>query len=322
MLNLKTCRVLVTPTSYAMNDPSLRSDLENTVGEVIYNPTDHPLTAFELTPLVKGIDGMIAGLDEITADVIEQADRLKIIARYGVGLDRVDLAAAKRRGIIVTNTPGANAVSVAELSIGLMLALGRNIITANKLTKAGSWPRLKGQSLTEKTVGLLGLGAIGRQVAAMLRGFGCRIIGYDPAVSKEQAALLGVEWVERDEVIRQADFLSLHLPATSATENMFNRNTLQMMKPGAYLINTARSELIEDGALIECLQSEHLAGVALDTFRHEPPGVDYPLLQFEQVIATPHMGAHTDDATNAMGRMALNDCLAVLRGETPKYRIV
>lgn len=322
MTHLRDCRVLVTSTSYGMNDPSLRSELESLVGEVIYNPSEHPLTTAELAPLVKGIDGMIAGLDEISAEVIDSADRLKVIARYGVGLDRVDLAAAKRKGIVVTYTPGANAVSVAELAVGLMLALGRNLITADKLTKAGGWPRLKGRSLSGKTIGLIGLGAIGSHVAGMLRGFNCRIIGYDPALSHEQAAALGVEWLERDDVIRQSDFLSLHLPANAATENMFNRETLGLMKRGAYLINTARSELIEEAALIEYLQSGHIAGAALDTFRHEPPGKDHPALQFDQVIATPHTGSHTDEATNRMGRMALDDCLAVLRGETPQYRVV
>jgi D-3-phosphoglycerate dehydrogenase len=305
-----------------MNDPSLRSELESLVGEVIYNPSEHPLTTAELAPLVKGIDGMIAGLDEISAEVIDSADRLKVIARYGVGLDRVDLAAAKRKGIVVTYTPGANAVSVAELAVGLMLALGRNLVAADKLTKAGGWPRLKGRSLSGKTVGLIGLGAIGSHVVGMLRGFNCRIIGYDPALSREQAAALGVEWLERDDVIRQSDFLSLHLPANAATENMFNHETLGLMKRGAYLINTARSELIEESALIEYLQSGHIAGAALDTFRHEPPGKNHPALQFDQVIATPHTGSHTDEATNRMGRMALNDCLAVLRGEIPQYRVV
>lgn len=322
MTDLKACRVLVTSTSYGMNDPSLRSDLAAAVGEVLYNPTDHPLTAAELAPMIQGIDGMIAGLDEISAEVIASADRLQVIARYGVGLDRVDLAAAKAKGIVVTNTPGANSVSVAELAIGLMLALGRNIVTANRLTKAGGWPRLKGRSLSGKTIGLIGLGSIGSAVATMLRGFQCRVIGYDPFVSREQAAALGVEWLERDDVIAQADFLSLHLPATAATENMFNGELLGRMKRGAYLINTARSELIVEEALRECLESGHLAGAALDTFRHEPPGADDPILHFDQVVATPHTGSHTDEATNAMGRMALRDCLAVLRGEAPHYRVV
>ncbi|MFN8449887.1 MAG: phosphoglycerate dehydrogenase [Anaerolineae bacterium] len=322
MKNLKECRVLVTATSYAMNDPTLRTDLEAAVGEVVYNPTEHPLTAHELAALVGGIDGMIAGLDEINHEVIDAADKLQIIARYGVGLDRVDLEAARRKGIVVTNTPGANATSVAELTVGLMIALARHIPEANRRTKQGEWPRLKGILLCGKTVGLLGLGSIGHRVAQALTGFDCRVIGYDPVVGVDEAAAAGVTWMERDEVIRRADFLSLHMPLVPATENLFDRERIALMKDGAYLVNTARSELIDEAALIEALRSGKIAGVALDTFRHEPPGADHPLLQFEQVIATPHTGAHSDDAVNAMGRLALHDCLAVLRGEAPQYRIV
>ena len=321
-MNLKDCRVLVTATSYALDDPTLRIDLENAVGEVVYNPTRHPLAANELAPMIKGIDGMIAGLDEIDAQVIEAADCLKVIARYGVGLDRVDLESAQKKGIVVTNTPGANATSVAELTVGLMIALARKIVEADRRTKAGEWPRMNGTTLTGKTIGLLGLGAIGHRVARMLGGFDCRIIGYDPVVQSEQAATFGVEWMERDDVIRNADFLSLHLPASPDTENMLNHDVIAQMKEGAYLINTARSELVDEEALIEALRIGKITGVALDTFRHEPPGAEHPAFQFPQVIATPHTGAHTDDATRAMGRMALENCLAVLRGETPLYRIV
>ncbi len=319
---LKECRVLVTATSYAMNDSTLRSDLESAVGEVIYNPTQHPLTAHELAAMIKGIDGMIAGLDEINHEVFEAADCLRIVARYGVGLDRVDLDAAKKKGIIVTSTPGANATSVAELTVGLMIALARHITEANRRTKLGEWPRLKGTTLKGQTIGLLGLGAIGSRVGHMLSGFECRVIGYDPLIGRDEAAKTGVEWMERDEVIRRADFLSLHMPLVPANENLLNGERIGMMKDGVYLINTARSELVDEEALIEALHSGKVAGAALDTFRHEPPEASHPLLQFEQVIVTPHTGAHTDDATNAMGRIALKECLTVLRGEEPQHRVI
>jgi D-3-phosphoglycerate dehydrogenase len=322
MKTLKDCRVLVTATSYAMSDPTLRTDLEAAVGEVVYNTTQHPLTEPELVAIIGGIDGMIAGLDDITQAVIDAADCLRIIARYGVGLDRVDLEAARMKGIIVTNTPGANATSVAELTVGLMIALARQITDANQRTKLGEWPRLKGVTLKGSTVGLLGLGAIGRRVAQMLSGFECQILGYDPAVSPAHASGFGVQWAEREQVIRSADFLSLHMPLVPATEKLLNRETIGMMKDRAYLINTARSELVDEDALAEALRAGKIAGAALDTFAHEPPGADYHLLQFRQVIATPHSGAHTDDATNSMGRIALTACLAALRGEEPLNRIV
>jgi D-3-phosphoglycerate dehydrogenase len=322
MAALQSCRVLVTPTSFARNDPRLKVELEAAVGEVIYNPTGRPLSAVEVRDLLPGCDGYIAGLDVIDRSALESADRLKVIARYGVGVDRIDLAAAHEKGIVVTNTPGANAASVAELTIGLMLSLARMIPVANQETRAGKWPRLPGVSLEGKVVGLLGLGTIGKQVARRLRGFDCTILAHDPAADTTFAQAHGVTLCPQDEVIAQSDFLSLHVPLLPETQRMVNASLLSRMKQGAFLINTARGELIDEAALLAALQSGHLKGAALDTFTQEPPGKDHPLLSLPQVIVTPHTGAHTDGATNAMGRAALRDCLAVLGGEEPTYRVV
>jgi D-3-phosphoglycerate dehydrogenase len=322
MAALRSCRVLVTPTSFAKNDPRLKVELEATVGEVIYNPTGRPLSAVEVRDLLPGCDGYIAGLDVIDRSALEAADRLKVIARYGVGVDRIDLAAAREKGIVVTNTPGANAASVAELTIGLMLSLARMIPVANQETRAGKWPRLQGTSLEGKVVGLLGLGTIGKQVARRLRGFDCTILAHDPAADTTFAQAHGVTLCPQDKVITQSDFLSLHVPLLPETQRMVNASFLSRMKQDAFLINTARGELIDEAALLAALQSGHLKGAALDTFTQEPPGKDHPLFSLPQVIVTPHIGAHTDGATNAMGRAALRDCLAVLCGEEPTYRVV
>ena len=165
------CRVLVTPTSYGRNDPQLKTLLESSVQEVIYNPFDRPLKAAELMKLVKEMDGYIAGLDEIDENVILAAPRLRVIARYGVGVDRVDLQAATRRKIAVTNTPGANAVAVSELTIAFMLALARQLCVINEITRRGGWPRVEGLGLFGKNIGLLGFGAVGKEVAARDQGF-------------------------------------------------------------------------------------------------------------------------------------------------------
>jgi D-3-phosphoglycerate dehydrogenase len=322
MGDLKSCCVLVTATSYGISDPRLRSELETQVGRVIYNTTGHPLTAAELIPLLAECDGCIAGLDEFNREALSAASRLKVIARYGVGVDRVDLEAAREKGIVVTNTPGANAVSVAELTIGLMLCLARSIPALSAATHAGGWPRLPGVALEGKTVGLLGLGAIGRQVARRLCAFDCRLMAYDPSPDEAFARRHNVELAPADEVIRQADFLSLHVPLTPETRHMVNADFLSRMKQGAYLINTARGEVVDEQALYEALTSGHLRGAALDAFQREPPGPDNPLLALPQVIATPHTGAHADSATNAMGWMALRDCLAVLSGRQPACRVV
>ncbi|MDW8070209.1 MAG: phosphoglycerate dehydrogenase [Anaerolineae bacterium] len=319
-MELKSCRVLVTPRSYGLNDPRLRSVLEETVGEVIYRGRIH--TSQELQELLPGCHGFIAGLDEIDRAAIEAATELKVIARYGVGVDNVDLAAARERGIVVTNTPGANAGAVAELTIGLMLALARSIPQANAALRAGTATRVEGFSLEGKTVGLLGLGAIGKQVARRLQAFGCTVLAYDPVPDRSFAERYGVMLCSQDEVVARSDFLSLHLPALPETYGMVNATFLAQMKPGAFLINTARGELIDEAALLEALRSGHLRGAALDVFATEPPPPDHPLLALPQVIATPHIGAHTDGAMNMMGWMALRDCLAVLRGEEPAHRVV
>ena len=272
--------------------------------------------------LLPGMDACIAGLDVLDQAALAAADRLKVIARYGVGLDRVDLPAARQKGIVVTYTPGANSVSVAELAIGLMLSLARQIPAASQAASRGEWPRYIGFTLEGRTIGLIGLGAIGRHVAQRLSGFECHILAYDVQPDTAFAQKQGIVLTSIDDLLAQSDLVSLHLPLLPETRQMVNASFIAKMKPGAYLVNTARGELIDEDALLEALKSGQLRGAALDCFQEEPPAPDHPLLALPQVIATPHMGAHSDGATNAMGTMALRDCLAVLRGEEPRYRVV
>jgi len=320
-MDLKKAILLVTPTSYGKNDPRLKSDLEAQVGQVTYNPTGKPLTSSEVAVLLPGVDGYIAGLDAIDRAALDRADRLKVISRYGVGVDNVDLEACKEKGIIVTNTPGANSVSVAELALGLMLALARQIPEAAQSVQQGKWPRLSGLSLEGKTVGILGLGAIGKQLARRLSGFDCRILAYDPFADDAYAEENGIDLKSLDAVVSEADFLSLHLPLTAETRGMVNDAFLVKMKKGSYLINTARGEVVDEAALLRALESGHLRGAGLDAFVTEPPDPANPLLNLPQVIATPHLGAQTDGATSNMGWFAMLDCLAVLKNEEPKYRV-
>lgn len=320
-MDLKACRVLVTPTSFGKSDPRVRTELEGTVGQVIDNPLGRPLKSDEVKDLLPGCDGYIAGVDEIDAAALEGADRLRVIARYGVGVDGVDLAAAAAHSIVVTNTPLANTLSVAELTIGLMLSLARSIPELIGETRAGRWSRKTGVTLAGKTVGLIGLGAIGKLVATRLRAFDCLVVAYDPAADGAFAAEHGIELAPLDDVVHRADFLSLHVPLLPTTRGMVNAMFLNEMKRGAFLVNTARGELIDEGALLQALQSGHLRGAALDAFSQEPPPADDPLLKLPQVLATPHAGAHTDGAVDAMGWGALRDCLAVLRGEPPQFPV-
>lgn len=321
-MDLKRCRVLVTPTSFGKSDNGVRTELEAAVGDVVYNPFGRPLKSREVRELLPGCHGFIAGVDEIDAAALNAADKLRVIARYGVGVDNVDLAAAAARSIIVTNTPLANALSVTELTIGLLLALARSIPELISDSREGKWTRKTGVTLSGKTVGLVGLGAIGKLVAARLRAFDCRVVAYDPVADAAFAAQHGVELASLDEVARVADFLSLHVPLLPTTRGMINAAFLDKLKRGAFLINTARGELIDEDALLSALQSGQLRGAALDTLSQEPPPPDYPLLKLPQVLVTPHAGAHTDNAVDSMGWGAVRDCLAVLRGEPPQFPVV
>lgn len=320
-VNLKSCNVLVTPTSFGKTNPRIRQELESTVGRVIYNDRGRPLTSPEVRTLLADCDGYIAGLDTVDESSLECAPRLKVIARYGVGLDRVDIEAATRRSIVVTYTPQANTSSVAELTIGLLLSLARCIPQAAESTRRGEWPRIMGLSLERKTVGLLGFGAIGKQVARRLQAFDCKVLAHDLMPDRVAAAKFQVGLVSLDELVCQVDFLSLHLPLLPHTRKLVDEAFLAKMKSGSFLINTARGELVDESALAGALKSQHLRGAAIDVFGKEPPAPDHPLLKLTSVIATPHCASHTDAATEAMGWTSLHDCLAVLSGEEPKYPV-
>jgi len=321
-MDLKSACVLVTATSFGKDDPTLKKELEEQAGRVVYNTYGRPMTVDELISSLSGCDGVIAGLDSFNAQVIQSAKSLKVIARYGVGVDRVDLQAAREARIVVTNTPGANAVSVAELTIGLIICLARSIPEASASIKAGNWPRYSGLAIEGKTIGLVGLGAIGKRVAERLLPFNCRLVAYDPFADLEFAQRKSVNIMPLPEVLAQSDFVSLHLPITPQTQGLVNQSFLDCMKPGAFLINTARGELIDEQAVYAALICGHLRGAAIDVFTKEPPGSDNSLVGLPQVLATPHLGAHSDGATNAMGRLAMQDCLAVLSGKEPQFRVV
>lgn len=313
--------VLVTPRSFGREDPDLRAELEAAVGEVRYNERGRPLTAAELRAAVGDVDGLLAGLDEVDATVFAAAPRLRVVARYGVGTSNVDLRAAAARGVVVTSTPGANTEAVAELTIGFIFALARGLGCADRAVRAGAWPMMRGGEVAGKTVGLVGLGRIGISVARRAVALGCRVVAHDPYADAGHAARLGVHLATLEEAVAAADFLSLHLPATPETRDLVDRNLLGRMRPGSHLINTARGELVVEEDLLSALERGHLAGAALDTLRDEPPPPGHPLLRRDDVLVTPHIGAHTAEAARAMGRLALRDLLAVLAGRPPHHPV-
>ena len=314
--------VLVTARSFGRSRPELREELEGAVREVRWNDLGRPLTTEELREAIADVDGVIAGVDRFDAGVIGAAPRLRVIARHGTGTDAVDLDAARGEGVVVTNTPGANAAAVAELAIGLMFALARRISEGDRRVRAGEYGALPGVQLGGRTVGVIGLGRAGSEVARRAAALGCRVLAFDPAVSEEQADAVGATLAEQEHVVAEADFLSLHVPATDATRDLVDAGFLGRMKHGSYLVNTARGELVVEQDLVNALEAGRLAGAALDTTREEPPRPDNPLLDRDDVILTPHTGADTDEARAAMGRAALDDLLAVLDGRAPLHPVV
>ncbi|MCL2464457.1 MAG: phosphoglycerate dehydrogenase [Micrococcales bacterium] len=306
-------KVLVTPTSLnASSTLDAMRRLREAADEIVFNPTGAPMTPEGLIPLLQDIDGVVAGLDYYTGDVVRAAGpRLRVISRYGTGTDRVDLAAAKERGIVVAATPGANSVAVAELAIGLMLALARQIPTLDRAVRAGGWPRTHGMELTGKTLGVVGAGAIGRNVAQRARGLSMNVVGYDPLVPDDVLDAAGITPLPLAELLARADIVSLHVPLTDVTRYLIDAAALATMKPGALLLNTSRGGLIDEGAAYDALTSGHLGGLGLDAYETEPPR-DCALLTLDNVVATPHAGAHTDEAVERMADAAVDNLLKAL----------
>ena len=270
----------------------------------------------DLSEKIGAYDGIvIRSATKLTADVLERAGRLKVIGRAGVGVDNVDVEAATRRGIVVANAPESTVVSAAEHTIGLLLALSRNIAQAHAALKDGRWERGRygGIELEGKTLGVLGFGRIGQQVARRALGLGLRVVAYDPFVAKERFRELGAERVESpDEVYAQAEFLTLHLPLTEETRGSIGPEAFSKMRDGARVINAARGELVDEGALLAALRSGKIAAAALDVFSAEP--YQGPLLELDNVVVTPHLAASTEEAQDRAGVIVAEQVAAALEG--------
>jgi D-3-phosphoglycerate dehydrogenase / 2-oxoglutarate reductase len=313
--------VLVTPRSYRDADPEVQARLESAVAEVRYNERGRALGSEELAAELGDVDGVIAGLDRFDEAAIASAPRLRVISRYGVGIDNVDLAAARRGGVVVTNTPNANAVSVAEFTLGLMLALLRRLTVLDRRAREGDWTPERGAELAGNVVGVLGLGRIGTAVAVRANALGAEVLAHDPYREPKFAREVGAELVELSELLPRARILSLHVPVTEETRDIVDADLLAALPHGALLVNTARGELVIEDDLAAALDAGSLAGAALDSLRAEPPPPDHPLLHRDDVVITPHAAAQTAEARAAMARAATEDLLAVLEGEQPRHPV-
>jgi len=262
------------------------------------------LSEDELAGIVGEYDAiMVRSKPKITKKVIDAGKKLRVIGRAGVGLDNVDREAAKARGIEVVNSPEASTISVAEHAMALMLSLMRHIPKGHIMVKAGGWDRkMMGNELFGKTLGLIGFGRIGREVAMRAKAFGMRIIAYDPMLTSEDTREYDADLVELDELFKSADVISIHVPALPATKDIVNERTLGLMKPTAILVNTARGHCVDEDALYKALKENRIRGAALDVYKNEPPA-GCPLLTLDNVVLVPHFGANTDEGQIEAGKV-------------------
>jgi D-3-phosphoglycerate dehydrogenase len=310
-------RVLVTEPLSDSGLDILRKDLE-----VDLRPE---LAESGLGEAIGGFDALIVrSQTKVTAEVLDRAERLKVIGRAGIGLDNVDVDAATRRGILVVNAPQSNVVSAAEHTIALLLAQARNIPQAHAALKAGGWERgtFQGVELNGKTLGIVGLGRVGAMVAHRAAAFDMRVVAFDPYVSRERAKAVGVELMPNLEALLvQSDFVTIHLPRSPETDALIGERELALMKPGARIVNTARGGIVDERALVKALRDGKLGGAALDVFTQEPIPAAHPLLVFDEVVVTPHLGASTREAQDKAGTAIAEMVRLALHGEYVPYAV-
>ncbi|MDR1827753.1 MAG: phosphoglycerate dehydrogenase, partial [Methylobacteriaceae bacterium] len=275
----------------------------------------------ELSKVVGEIDGVVAGVDTWDEAVFQLAPKLKVIARFGVGVDNIDCAAATRHNVVVTNAAGGNSNAVAELTVGLIISAMRAIVPLHNSTRQGAWDRFVGTEIVNRTVGLLGFGNIARKVARKLSGFDARIIAYDKYPNLEAAQTLGVEMVSADDVLTRSDIVCTLLPSLPETKHFMNSETFGKMKDGSYFVNTARGALVDEAALADALTSGKLRGAAVDVYEKEPVLKDNPLLKLDNLVTTPHTAAETYETYTLVGRITAEAVLDVLNGRSPANQL-
>jgi len=312
-------KVLITATSFSEVTQEPEERLLEAGYEVVHNPYGRPMTAAEVAPLLEGVDGCAAGVDDFSAPAFARAARLKVLARHGAGIDQGDLGECTRRGIVVTNLPGANAEAVADMALALMLSVARHTPEGDRTTKAGQWVNTYGVDLHRATVGLLGLGRIGKGVAGRCLGFDARVLAYDPYFDEAWASEHGVERAESlEQVMRVGDFVSIHMPSTAETRKAINAEKIALMKPTAILVNTARGAIVDEDALADALEEGRIFGAGLDVYAAEPP-TESRLLKCERAVTMPHVSSNTPGALLAMGNGCVDAIVAVFKGERPNY---
>ncbi len=290
----------------------------------VHNSKEWPPSRQELIEKVRDKDALLCLLtDKIDAEVMDAAPNLKVISTYSVGFDHIDVPEATKRGIYVTHTPGVLTDAVAEFTVGLILAVTRRIVEADKIIRTGQWDKpwnpyfLTGPELKGKTIGLVGLGRIGVATAKRLSSFDVKLVYYDVERRWDVESILNMEYMDLDTLLSVSDIVSIHVPLTKDTYHLINEERLRKMKKTAYLINTARGPVVDTNALIKALKEGWIAGAALDVFEQEPLPPDHPLTKLDNVVLTPHIASATIEARQRMAELAARNLIAVLKGEMP-----
>ncbi|WP_417386227.1 phosphoglycerate dehydrogenase [Gimesia sp.] len=292
--------------------------------EVDTVPTDVDLRKepHRVVEQVQGYDAILAGAEVYSREVLEQLPELKVISRYGVGFDAVDLAAADAQNIVVTITPGVNHHSVAEQAFALLMGIARMTRTQDRAVRSGEWERALTPRVWGSTIGIVGLGRIGQAVATRAIGMGMHVLAYDPFPNEEFAKAHQIKMLGLEELLKQSDYVTLHLPVTPDTVDLINRDTLAIMKPGSVLINTARGGLVDEDALVEALESGHLRAAGLDVFKKEPLPVESPLIKLENVLLSCHTGGLDQESHRDAYAMAAQNIVKLHQGEWPVECVV
>ncbi|MDH7569969.1 MAG: phosphoglycerate dehydrogenase [Armatimonadota bacterium] len=312
-------RVLVTAQAAIRTAKDDLDRLRAAGAEVVVGPRIGAHPEEELVKILPGVDAVWAAADAYTAAAFAAADRLKIVARWGIGIDSIDLAAATRAGVLVTNTPGMTTESVADFAFGLMLDAARRLTEAHNTLRAGRWEQLWGVDVWRKTLGVVGFGNIGRAMARRARGFEMTVLAFDPYVDPTAAEALGVEMVSLEVLLERSDFVTLHASLTPETCGLIGEKEIRRMKPGAFLINCGRGALVDTRALATALSEGRLAGAAVDVYEVEPPPPDHPLLALPNCLTLPHCASSSYDGGRAINRLCADQILAAMRGEVPPH---
>ncbi|MAM55249.1 NAD(P)-dependent oxidoreductase [Microbacterium sp. UBA3394] len=311
--------ILVTSRSFGDGDLDVHARAAEAGHTIVRGPAHHPLD--DLADVLPTVDAWIAGTGPVTTEHLDLAPRLVVIARYGVGVEAVDVAAATERGIVVSNTPGANAEAVADHTVGLALAALRSTVDGDRRVRSGDWTVRRGRELGASTVGIVGFGRIGRGVARRLQGFGSDVLATDPFVPAEDVRRAGAEPATLDEIFAKADVITLHAPGGQV---IVDEERIARLRRGAVIVNCARPDLVDEPALAAALADGRVGAYAADVLTGDTAGHDSPLLDAalaDRVVITPHLAAQTTQAVDNMGAMALESALAVLAGEPAPYAV-